>query len=212
MTKILLADDHAIIRTGLKTFISAHLPHAVIDEAFDGTSALAKIKQVDYDLVVMDVNMPETDSFALVHIILAVKPLLNILIFSMNAEELYAKKFLMIGAKGFLSKTAPESEMKDALDAVINGNKYMSATLKNALTEEALGKRAFNPFDNLSKREFEIAMYLIKGASVAEMSETLHLHTSTIGTHKARVFEKLHCKNIIDVGALAKVYNVVPSA
>lgn len=212
MVHVLLADDHAIIRAGLKIFIANHIAHAVIDEAGDGDSAFKKIKEKDYQLIILDVNMPNTDSFGLVSNIRAFKENANILMFSMNAEEIYAKKYLQLGAKGYLSKTSSEEEIRNALDAVLKGKRYISPSLSHSLTEDALGKKSANPFDNLSPREFEIVLHLIKGESLAEICNALTLQTSTVGTHKARIFEKLHCNNIIDINALAKVYNIIPSA
>lgn len=212
MINILLADDHAIIRTGLKIFIENFVPHSLIDEAWDGDTAFKKIKEKDYQLIILDVNMPGTDSFGLVSNILAYKADANILMFSMNAEEIYAKKYLQLGVKGYLSKAAPEAEMKAAIDNVLNSKRYISPSLSHSLTEEALGNKSGNPFDNLSPREFEIVMHLIRGESLAEICQALNLQTSTVGTYKARIFEKLKCSNIIDINTLAKVYNIIPSA
>lgn len=212
MIKILLADDHTIIRTGLKLFISNYIAHAVIDEADDGNSAFKKIKDKDYQLIILDVNMPDTDSFGLVSNIIAVRPDANILMFSMNSEETYAKKYLQLGAKGYLSKTSSEEEIKNALNNVINGKRYLSHSLSLLLIEDALGKKSSNPFDSLSTREFEIVLHLIKGESSSEICHALNLQTSTVGTHKARIFEKLNCNNIIDINTMAKVYNIIPGS
>ena len=212
MTNILLADDYTITRAGLKMFIERHIPHAAIDEAWDGDSSFEKIKEKKYELIILDVNMPNTDSFGLVSNIIFLKPGANILMFSMNAEEIYAKKYLQIGAKGYLCKAASETEMKNAIDNVINGKRYISPLLCQAFTEDALGKRSANPFDDLSPREFAIVLHLIRGESSVEIGHTLHMQPSTVGTYKARLFEKLHCSNIIDINTLAKVYNIIPSA
>src|SRR5674476_1601695 len=106
MIKILLADDHAIIRAGLKTYIQNIIPHTSIEEAYDGDSTFEKIKHNDYALIILDINMPATDSFGLVSNILAVKPESKILIFSMNSEEVYTKKLLNLGVLGYLNKAA----------------------------------------------------------------------------------------------------------
>lgn len=211
MVNILLADDHAIIRAGLKIFISDHIAHAVIDEAADGDTAFKMFKEKDYQLIILDVNMPNTDSFGLVNNIIAYKEDAKVLMFSMNAEEIYAKKYLQLGAHGYLSKTAPEAEIKNALDAVMKGKRYISPALSQSITEDALGRKSANPFDNLSPREFEIVLHLIKGESLAEICQALALQPSTVGTHKARIFEKLKCNNIIDINTLAKVFNVIPA-
>jgi two-component system invasion response regulator UvrY len=208
---ILLADDHSIIRTGLKLLITNYIAHCVIDEAYNGDEAFKKIKEKDYQLIILDVSMPGTDPFGLVSNIIAFKGESNILMFTMNAEEIYAKKFLQLGAKGYLDKISSEEEIKKAIDNVRNGKRYISPLLSKALAEEALGKRSDNPFDKLSPREFEILMFFIKGTSSTEICNTLNLQISTVSTHKARIFEKLNCSNIVDIHTLAKVYKVIPS-
>jgi len=211
MINILLADDHAIIRAGLKIFIGNYIAHSVIYEAWDGDSAFEKVKERDYALIVLDINMPNTDSLGLVANIVAYKPGARILMFSMNAEQVYAKKFLQIGASGYVSKASAEAEIKMALDTVLKGKRYISPALSRALTDSALGDEPNNPFDGLSSREFEIASHLARGKSLSEICTTLSLQPSTVGTHKARIFEKLKCNNIIDIHELAKLYEVLPA-
>ncbi len=208
MINILLADDHAIIRAGIKIFIDNYLPDAVIEEASDGASAIEKIKENNFELIVLDINMPNTDAFSMVSNIIKLKPDANILMFSMNAEEMYAKKFLQLGAKGYVSKSAPKEEMETALDTVLKGKRYLSPLLLQSLADDVIGKKSKNPFDDLSKREFEITMHLIKGEPLAEIAKALKLHTSTVGTHKARIFDKLNCTNIIEVNTLAKIHGI----
>ena len=211
MTKILLADDHAIVREGLKIFIQNIIPHSVIEEAEDGESTFEKIKQNDYALIILDINMPATDSFGLMSNILAVKPKSKILIFSMNSEEIFAKKLLNLGALGYLSKGASGDEFRLAIENVMGNKRYVSPSLMRALTESALGKNANNqnPFDLLSKGELEIVRHLIKGESVSQIGKYLNLHPSTIGTYKARILAKLACKNIVEINELAMMNNLI---
>ena len=209
MIKILIADDHEIIRTGLKKYIESILPHSEIDEAIDGDTAYEKIKHSIYNLMILDVNMPDTDSFGLINNIFAIRPDANILIFSMNAEDVYARKFMQLGVKGYISKASSTAEIGKAINNVLNNKHYISENLRNTFADEVLGKKKANPFDHFSSREFEIVQHLVRGESVGEISKTLNLHTSTIGTHKARKLKKMDCKNIIELNALAKVYKVV---
>jgi DNA-binding NarL/FixJ family response regulator len=212
MPQLLLVDDHSIVRTGLRLVIEDFLSHAKIDEAENGDAAFQKIKNHDYDLVVMDVNMPQTDSFGTLQTILALKPKTKIIMFSMNAEEVYAKRYLKLGAMGYLRKDAPNEEIIKAISTVLNNKRYVSPELNEKLLNDLQSKsKSENPFDKLSPREFEIVQHLSQGDSVAEISHKLNLHTSTIGTHKARIFEKLQCHNIIDLTNLAKIHHVVLS-
>ena len=209
MINILLADDHTITRKGLKIFTTDYVDHSVVDEAWDSDSVLNKISRKNYELIILDINMPNTDSIGLVSNIIATRPDSNILMLSMNAEEVYGKKFLMIGAKGYISKTASEKELKKAIKCVLNGKRYTSNALRKFLFKESIYKKSGSPFDKLSTREFEITGHLVRGESSGEICRTLSVHTSTLGTHKARIFEKLGCKNVIELNQLARIYNLV---
>ena len=209
MTRILVADDHAIVRTGLKIFIEKLVPDSSIEEAQDGPDAYKKIEEEDFDLIILDANMPETDPLQLVSNIVTLKPEAKILMFTMNAEEVYAKKFLQAGAKGYLNKGSSEVEIQSAIEHVLNNKRYVSPTLSQQLAIEAITGKGDNPFDNLSPREFEIVLHLLKGESISNICSKLNLHTSTIGTYKSRIFDKLNCTNIIDINLLAKVHKVI---
>ncbi|MDQ2862073.1 MAG: response regulator transcription factor [Bacteroidota bacterium] len=210
MPDILLVDDHLVIIAGLKTVIDNFLAHCKTDVAHDGDSAYEKIKHKNYDLIIMDVSLPNTDSFQTVSNILAMKPKSRILMFSMNAEELFAKRYLKLGAMGYLNKDASLNEIKNAIESTLKSNRYMSPTLKKRLAMDVIDdKHSKSEFDKLSHREFEIVQHLVQGNSVSDISRTLNLHTSTIGTHKARIFEKLQCQNIIELVTMAKVHNII---
>lgn len=213
MPELLLVDDHSIVRAGLKLLIEGFFAHSKIDEAYDGDSAFEKIKNHNYDLVVMDVNMPNTDSSGILQTILSFKPSIKIIMFSMNAEDIYAKRYLKMGAMGYLRKDASNNEIIKAVSTVLNNKRYISQELnEKLLTDLQLNHQSENPFDKLSPREFEIVQHLAYGNSVAGISQKLNLHTSTIGTHKARIFEKLECKNIVELNNLAKAHKIVLDA
>ena len=210
MPKILTIDDHSVVRKGIRMVIENHIPHCVFDEATDGDTAYEKIKNNDFDLIIMDVNMPKTDSFGLLSNILNYKPASKIIIFSVNAEDIYAKRYLQAGAKGYLTKGAPDSEVIKAVDTVLINKRYISSDLSQKLLSDLHANRVSeNPFDRLSTREFEIVQHLAQGESSAEICKKLNLHSSTIATYKARIFEKLQCQNIIALNKLAKVHNVI---
>jgi two-component system, NarL family, invasion response regulator UvrY len=210
MWDILLVDDHPIIIDGLKLVIKNFIAHCKIDMANDGDTAFEKIKHNNYDLIIMDVSLPNTDSFNTVSNILAIKPGSKILMFSMNPEEMFAKRYLRMGAIGYISKDAPLNEIKNAIESVLQNNRYISPGLKEKLAMDVLdNNNQENQFDKLSPREFEIVQHLVHGDSVSQISKILNLHTSTIGTHKARIFEKLHCHNIVELTTMAKVHNII---
>ncbi len=210
MPHILIVDDHLVITTGLKIVIGNFLANSTIDVANDGDIAFEKIKHRNYDLIIMDISLPNTDSFNIVSNILAIKPTSRILMFSMSPEEMFAKRYLKIGALGYINKDAPLHEIKNAIENTLKNKRYLSPELQEKLAIESVtDKHHENQFDKLSPREFEIAQHLVHGDSVSEISRKLHLHTSTIGTHKAKIFEKLRCENIVELVTMAKVHNLI---
>ena len=206
--RILIADDHVVVRTGLKAIMKGLCPFAQVDEAVNGPQVMELVKSNDYNLIVLDITMPETDSIALVTDLFAYKEKSRILIFSMNAETLYAKRYLKLGVLGYLHKESEWEEIKKAIESVLNGTIYMSETLKKFLYEDLLQRRTDNPFEKLSSREIQIAKYLLRGYSHSEIKKTLNIHSSTIGTHKIRFFEKLKIKNLFELRELARIYQV----
>ena len=211
MTTVLLADDHSIIREGFRTYIKKIIPHSIIEEAFDGDSAFEKIKQNNYSIIILDINMPDTDSFSLVRNIMAVKPGSRILIFSMNPEELYAKQLFHLGVLGYLNKAAFTDEIKLAIENVISNKIYLSPSFSQLLTENTAGKSidSENPFDLLSGKELEITKHLLNGESVSEIGSFLYLDMLAVSNQKERILDKLHCKNIAEMNELALRHNFV---
>jgi two-component system invasion response regulator UvrY len=205
MHQILIVDDHAIVRTGLEVLISQHL-EAETDTALDGKTALKKIKEKDYELLILDINMPDTDCGQLISTIQSLKPELSILIFSMNEEALFAMHYLKLGARGFLSKNSVDEEIIYAIKQILKGKKFISAELVEAI-EKDRNTANTNPFQTLSERELTVTHQLLKGKNILEISEIMNLHTSTVGTYRTRIFEKLGIKSLIDLAELARIHH-----
>lgn len=206
--RALIADDHVIVRAGLKTILREMFPFMQTDEATNGDQVIDLIKKQDYDLMVVDVNMPDTDAITLVSNIFAYKEESKILIFSMNAEGLYAKRFLKLGVLGYLEKETDAEQIRNAISSVMNGSVYMSVNLRQFFFEEMMSDRKENPFERLSNREIQVAKYLLQGYTYTEIKNILNLHSSTIGTHKTRSFEKLKVRNLFELRELANLYKV----
>ena len=188
--------------------IDANYPKPVVDEAFDGDSAYQAIKAKQYSILILDINLPGTDTMNLISNIRILRPSLPILLFSMNPELLFAKRYLKLGVNGFLSKDANNSQVLEAINAVLSKNKYLSVELKEFLSNEAISGIKETPFSKLSDREFEVALHLIKGKGISEIANFLHLHTSTIGTYKTKILEKCEVSNVFELCEVAKIYNV----
>ena len=152
--------------------------------------------------------MPDTDTAGLMEYIKTRYPGARVLMFSMSAENVYAKRFLKAGAMGFVSKNAGLVELKKAVELVLNDRKYISESLAEQLAGEIGSQQPSNPFDKLSAREFEIATLLMTGKSGSEISEMLSINSSTVGTHKARLFEKLGVSNLPELIEVARIYKL----
>jgi DNA-binding NarL/FixJ family response regulator len=212
MSRVLLADDHTIVRAGMKLIIQDLLPSALFHEAFNGDGVISFAKKHDYELIVLDINMPDTDSISLVTNLFAYREHSKILIYSMNSEDLYAKRFLQLGVLGYLNKESGSDEIRKAVASVLKGEIYVSKKLRKALGEDQTSKKGeSNPFQKLSDREIQTVKYLLDGYSLVEIKKILNVHSSTVGTYKTRIFEKLKVKTIRDLGELAKLYQLETS-
>lgn len=205
MSQILIVDDHSIVRTGIKMLLEGQ-PDVSADEADDGRAALKRIKERRYDLILLDINMPGIDCSQLINAILSFNPDLNILIFSMNEEELFARHYLKLGVKGFLSKRSSQDEILYAIKQVLGGKRYISRELAEMLGDQMNGSKHENPFRTLSQRELTVVGYLLKGNKISEIGELMKLHASTISTYRNRIFEKLNIKSLIDLTELARIH------
>ncbi|MEO7266228.1 MAG: response regulator transcription factor [Ferruginibacter sp.] len=208
MKRFLLIDDHVVVRSGIKILLSELYKPSVIEEAEDGESALALVKENTYDMVMLDIQMPKTDTFGLMEYFKVKYPELKVLVFSMSPENIYAKRFLKAGARGFISKDAPLEEIRKAIDLVLKGRKYISEAMIDMLAETGGKIKDGNLFNNLSAREFEIVSLLLSGQTLSSIAHTLNLQVSTVGTHKARIFGKLNVSNILELKELANMYNL----
>lgn len=208
MTSILIIDDHEVVRKGLKILIGDFYPHAVLKEAHDEASALKQLKAQSFDLVFMDVQMPESNSFGLLTYIKTHHSHSRVLVFSMGSETLYGKRFLKAGADGYLSKEATWSDIRKAMETVAQGKKYISESLAQVLVAELSDTENPNPFSLLSPREFEIADLMLKGLTISEIARSVNLQVSTVGTYKYRIFEKLQITNLLQLKELSLVYQV----
>lgn len=208
MYKYLIIDDHVVTRTGIKFLLFEKYSPADIYEAYNGETALQLLSENKYDLLIMDIQMPNTDTLALVEHIRTSYPDTKVLMYSMSSEKIYAKRFMKSGAMGFLSKEAPLQEIQKAIDTVLSNKIYISDAIAQILAEDTYTKRSSNPFAELSRRELEIAKLLLSGQTLTEVSQILNIQTSTVGTHKHRLFEKLAISNLLELKDLATSYNL----
>lgn len=206
--RILVADDHGIVRMGLIQVIKQLKPHAVLSEVEDYKSLYKLISKEKFDLAILDVNMPNGSLQEAIDFIKMEQPSLKILIFSSQDEQLYAIRYLKMGADGFLHKLSSNEKINQALNAMLEKGRFISEEVREAMIFDSLGKRPVaSPLETLSNRELQVANKLCEGLSLKEMSNQLNLHSSTISTYKNRVFEKLNINSIPELIEVLRVYD-----
>ncbi|WP_278352996.1 response regulator [Chryseobacterium gleum] len=206
--RIVVADDHGIVRMGLIQTIKRLMPAAIISEVEDYKSLYKLILNEKPDLAIMDVNMPNGTVQEAIDYIKVHQPELKILIFSSQDEELYGMRYLKMGAGGYLSKLSSTEVIETALTSMLNKGRYVSDNIKDAIFLESLTGAAKNsPLEALSDRELQIANKLAEGLPLKEISNLLNLHSSTISTYKNRLFEKLKIRSIPELVEILRLYN-----
>jgi DNA-binding NarL/FixJ family response regulator len=210
MKKILLSDDHSITRRGLRYLLTTHFTGFAIDETQSINDTVSHLKSNPCDFAIFDLQLSDGNMIEVLQDIVAHYPQLRILIYSMCNEDIYGKRLLQMGCKGYLNKNADEEEVIRALQIFLSGQNYISYRLNNLLVNELRGsknKQTENPFITLSNREVEVTHHLLIGKGVKEISGQMHLHANTVVTYKNRIFEKLAIHNLVELSNLAKLYN-----
>ncbi|MFJ7566903.1 response regulator [Herminiimonas sp. NPDC097707] len=195
MIKILVVDDHAVVRAGVQYFI-AQVPDMCIEgEAATAQEAIRLVRAQDWDIVLLDINMPDKSGVEVLKQIKREKPELPVLILSMHPESRYAVQILRSGASGYVQKEALAEELVTAIQTILRGHKYISHTVAELLTAE-VDVNADKPLhETLSKREYEIFYKLCQGHGVTKIADELCLSVKTVSTYRARVLQKMNMEN-----------------
>jgi DNA-binding NarL/FixJ family response regulator len=192
---ILIADDHSIIRDGLKMILGDTPDLEVAGEASDGVSVMEKVRERDWALAVLDISMPGRNGLELIRLIKAERPRLPILIFSMHPEEQYAVRAIRAGASGYLSKEGDTDQLVPAIRKILSGGLFISAKVAELLAADLSPNSGKLPHQVLSDREFEIFGRLVSGESLTDIAESLSISIKTISTHKSRILQKMGMSN-----------------
>lgn len=199
MIRVLVVDDHPIVREGLKQILSDTEDILVVDEADSGQAVLDCTAKTNFDVVLLDISMPGRDGLEVLRELKQHKPKLPVLILSMYPEEHYAVRVLRGGASGYLTKSSAPDELISAIRKVASGRKYISATLAERLTYE-LDRDASKPLHEiLSDREYQVMHMLSTGKSVKDIALELDLSVKTVSTYRSRVLEKMNMKNNAEI-------------
>jgi DNA-binding NarL/FixJ family response regulator len=206
---ILIAEDHKLIRKISKQILMDLCPGATIHETDSVAELIGFSKSHRFHLLLLDVHLTDGNTLTVLSTVKTLQPNAAILYFTMCPEDIFGKRILNNGADGFLNKRADETELKEAVTTVLNGDKYISRKLQRQMAEEVITKKMSNPFDRLSDREFEIMILLLQGKSLTDIGSEISIQVSTVGTHKTRLFEKLNISTLMELSKVAAAYEIV---
>ena len=201
MIKVLLVDDHALVRSGIEALLNAMDDIKVIGACDCGEQALKAVNKERPDVILMDINMPGMGGLEACRRILQTLPDIKLIGLSVHDNGQIPKQLLKLGVKGFVSKGSPVQEMVNAIRAVISGKQYVTLSTPTSVETK--------PFAKLSTRELEVAQLIVQGLSIQEISTALQLNTKTINTYRYRLYEKLKIKNDVELTHLAVKFDIL---
>jgi len=191
MLRVMITDDHPVVRKGLKEIISEGFDNVTIDECSKGYELLNKITSNDYDIVLLDISLPDINGLEVLKEIKKKKRKIPVLVLSIYPEENYAARALKGGAHGYLTKASAPDELIDAVRKILSGKKYISQAFAEKMMLDFESDVEKPPHENLSDRELQVLSMIGKGKAMKEIAEELHLSANTVRTYRARILEKI---------------------
>lgn len=196
---VLLADDHNIVRHGLKKILQDEFTEVFVGEASRDTEVFDQLNQNKWDLVILDINMPGKSGLEILKDIKSLYPELPVLILSMYPEEQFALRVMKSGASGYVRKDSAPEELVNAVNEILNGRKYLSTIVVDILSDSVKKGGKTELSEILSDREYEIFMLIAQGKTISEIAEILSLSVKTVSTHRTHILEKTKLKNNADI-------------
>jgi|SRR5579871_2256292 len=197
--RILIADDHAIVRKGVVSVLLEEFPSVEITEAGDAETLFKLAIKGDWDLIISDLSMPGRSGLEIIHEIKQHFPSIPILILSIHPEEIYATRVLKAGASGFLNKDAPPSELKKAIQRILQGRKFITPSIAERLAEGLTMPNDKLPHEMLTDREFDVMKLLASGEQLLKIGEMLSISPSTVSSYRARILKKMNLNSNTDL-------------
>jgi DNA-binding NarL/FixJ family response regulator len=191
MIRIVIADDHTILREGLKQLLASAEGIEVVGEAVDGHAVLERVRNAEFDVLLLDLSMPGKSGMDLIKQVKSERPRLRILVLSMHAEQQYAVRAVRAGASGYLTKESAATQLVAAIRKVAAGGAFISPEVAEQLALRAMPQAEGPPHAALSDREYEVFRLLVSGKTVTDIAARLNLSVKTVSTHKARLLEKM---------------------
>lgn len=205
--KILIADDHHIVLTGTSLILESQMTDIVIDIAENYPDVITKISKDKYDLLILDINMPESKNKKMISEIKEIDSDIKILIFSTHDESV-ALQYIMEGANGYLNKLSKVEEISEAVKRILLDGNYYTSSIVEKLLQASINGTPLNPLEKLSEREYQIFVLMAKGYGNLEISNYLNIQMPTISTYKKRIYSKLNTSNLADLIKIYEMYSI----
>jgi len=209
MIRIVLADDHTIVREGLKQLLGAAADFEVVAEAANGHEALAHVRALDFDVLLLDMSMPGKSGIDLIRQVHAEKPKLKMLVLSMHEEHQYAVRAIRAGASGYLTKESASKQLVEAIRKVASGGAFISAEVAQQLALGAMPGATGPLHGKLSDREYQVFLLIARGKSISDIAEGMSLSVKTVSTHKANILQKMSLATTGDLIRYALAHRLV---
>jgi DNA-binding NarL/FixJ family response regulator len=209
MTRVVIADDHAIVREGLRRILSGESDIEIAGEATNGHEVVERVRTGGFDLLLLDLSMPGKSGVELIKQVKDERPKLPVLVLTMHEEEQYALRAIRAGASGYLTKESAPEQLVAAIRKIASGRLFISPAVAEQLALDVMPRGDDEePHKNLSDREFEVFRMLVEGHGVSDIAERLHLSAKTVSTHKTRVLEKMKLQSIAELVRYAMAHNL----
>ena len=209
MIKVLIVDDHELIRVGLQRLLADYADIEVVGQAENGEQAVEQSKLLNPDVVLMDINMPDLDGMEATRKILRSSKQAKIIIVTVIEADPFPSKLLQLGASGYISKGASANELYDAIKTVNRGERYLTPKLAQKVALMHISDESESPFDALSERETQVMQMVINGEKAPDIAEKLFLSSKTINSYRYRLFKKLHIKSDVELTHMAIKYGLL---
>jgi DNA-binding NarL/FixJ family response regulator len=200
--KILIVDDHLVVRTGVSIILEEKIKNIVISTTENFNETLKILKEKTFDLIILDINIPGGRNTSMIEVIRSIQAEVKILIFSVYEEDTHACPYIIAGANGYLNKLSDKKKLTGAVETILKTGNYLTPDIIKELVKASTNKQSINPLDKLSKREKEISELLVQGDGNIEIANKLSIQLTTVSTHKNKIFNKLNIKNIVELISL----------
>lgn len=208
MIKVLLVDDHQIVREGIKRLLAESGDIQVVAEAASGEDALTEAKKQHVDVVLMDVQMPGIGGIEATRKLIHYHPKIKILVLTVCDDDIFPTRLMRSGASGYITKGSPAHEVAEAIRQVYRGERYLSSAVAQQLALKRFDDKD-SPFDQLSERELQVLLMITQGQKVQAIAEQLHLSPKTVNTYRYRIFAKLGIKSDVELTHMALRYGII---